>query len=80
MDGSFHLWLEERGGKVCLMHMVDDAIVTMSFNRLFLGGLLSSRARLRFTGFGYSATQFLVCKIGWEPTFQPKGDTSNVVK
>jgi hypothetical protein len=25
-------------------------IVTMSFNRLFLGGLLSSRARFRFTG------------------------------
>lgn len=25
-------------------------IVAMSFNRLFLGGLLSSRARLRFTG------------------------------
>jgi hypothetical protein len=30
-------------------------IVTMSFNRLFLGGLLSSRARLRFTGWEYSA-------------------------
>jgi hypothetical protein len=27
----------------------------MSFNRLFLGGLLSSRARLRFTGWEYSA-------------------------
>jgi len=25
-------------------------IVAMSFHRLFLGGLLSSRARLRFTG------------------------------
>lgn len=25
MDGSFHLWLEERG---CLMHMVDDATST----------------------------------------------------
>lgn len=25
MDGSFHLWLEERGPKACLMHMVDDA-------------------------------------------------------
>lgn len=25
MDGSFHLWLEERGGEGCLMHMVDDA-------------------------------------------------------
>ena len=25
MDGSFHLWLEGRGGKGCLMHLVDDA-------------------------------------------------------
>jgi hypothetical protein len=48
-------------------------IVTMSFNRLFLGRLLSSRARLRFTGFGYSATQFPVGEIGWEPSFNQKG-------
>jgi hypothetical protein len=25
MDGSFHPWLEERGERGCLMHMVDDA-------------------------------------------------------
>ncbi len=25
MDGSFHEWLEERGSRGCLMHMVDDA-------------------------------------------------------
>ncbi|WP_020494521.1 ISNCY family transposase [Verrucomicrobium sp. 3C] len=25
MDGSFHDWLEERAGRGCLMHMVDDA-------------------------------------------------------
>jgi transposase len=25
MDGSFHDWLEERGPKGCLLHMVDDA-------------------------------------------------------
>jgi hypothetical protein len=25
MDGSFHKWLEERGGEGCMMHMVDDA-------------------------------------------------------
>jgi hypothetical protein len=25
MDGSFHEWLEERGPRACLMHMVDDA-------------------------------------------------------
>src|SRR6204780_1710464 len=25
MDGSFHAWYEERGGKACLMNMVDDA-------------------------------------------------------
>ena len=25
MDGSFHPWLEERGSRGCLMHMVDDA-------------------------------------------------------
>ncbi len=25
MDGSFHQWLEERGPRSCLMHMVDDA-------------------------------------------------------
>src|SRR5882724_1963582 len=25
MDGSFHEWLEERGQRGCLMHMVDDA-------------------------------------------------------
>jgi transposase-like protein len=28
MDGSFHQWLEERGGRGCLMHMVDDATST----------------------------------------------------
>jgi transposase len=25
LDGSFHHWLEERGPRACLMHMVDDA-------------------------------------------------------
>ncbi|MGH9439470.1 MAG: ISNCY family transposase [Terriglobia bacterium] len=25
MDGSFHRWLEDRGGEGCMMHMVDDA-------------------------------------------------------
>lgn len=25
LDGSFHPWLEERGPRGCLMHMVDDA-------------------------------------------------------
>lgn len=25
MDGSFHDWLEERGGRACLVNMVDDA-------------------------------------------------------
>ena len=25
LDGSFHEWLEERGPRSCLMHMVDDA-------------------------------------------------------
>jgi transposase len=25
LDGSFHAWLEERGPRGCLMHMVDDA-------------------------------------------------------
>ena len=29
MDGSFHEWLEERGPKGCLMHMVDDANSTI---------------------------------------------------
>ena len=29
MDGSFHLWLEERGERGCLMHMVDDATSTV---------------------------------------------------
>src|SRR5713226_4310915 len=24
LDGSFHEWLEERGSRGCLMHMVDD--------------------------------------------------------
>jgi transposase-like protein len=28
MDGSFHQWLEERGERGCLMHMVDDATST----------------------------------------------------
>jgi len=28
MDGSFHLWLEGRGERGCLMHMVDDATST----------------------------------------------------
>ncbi len=29
MDGSFHEWLEERGPRACLMHMVDDATTTV---------------------------------------------------
>lgn len=29
MDGSFHLWLEERGPEGCLMHMADDATTTV---------------------------------------------------
>jgi transposase len=28
MDGSFHEWLEDRGPKGCLLHMVDDATST----------------------------------------------------
>jgi hypothetical protein len=28
LDGSFHPWLEERGERGCLMHMVDDATST----------------------------------------------------
>lgn len=28
MDGSFHQWLEERGERGCLMHLVDDATST----------------------------------------------------
>jgi len=30
LDGSFHEWLEERGRRGCLMHMVDDATGTVS--------------------------------------------------
>ncbi len=29
LDGSFHQWLEERGPRGCLMHMVDDATSTV---------------------------------------------------
>jgi len=29
LDGSFHAWLEERGQRGCLMHMVDDATSTV---------------------------------------------------
>jgi transposase-like protein len=29
LDGSFHEWLEERGPRACLMHMVDDATGTV---------------------------------------------------
>jgi hypothetical protein len=29
LDGSFHHWLEDRGGEACLMHMVDDATSTV---------------------------------------------------
>ena len=32
MDGSFHDWLEDRGGKGCLMHLVDDATSTALFS------------------------------------------------
>ena len=28
LDGSFHEWLEKRGGRACLMNMVDDATGT----------------------------------------------------
>jgi hypothetical protein len=28
LDGSFHLWLEDRGERGCLMHLVDDATST----------------------------------------------------
>ena len=31
MDGSFHKWLEDRGGESCLMHLVDDATSTALF-------------------------------------------------
>jgi transposase-like protein len=31
MDGSFHQWLEDRGGEGCLMHLVDDATSTALF-------------------------------------------------
>ena len=31
MDGSFHRWLEDRGGEGCLMHLVDDATSTALF-------------------------------------------------
>jgi transposase-like protein len=31
MDGSFHKWLEDRGGEGCLMHLVDDATSTALF-------------------------------------------------
>jgi transposase len=32
LDGSFHDWLEDRGGKGCLMHLVDDATSTALFS------------------------------------------------
>ena len=32
LDGSFHHWLEDRGGKGCLMHLVDDATSTALFS------------------------------------------------
>ena len=32
MDGSFHRWLEDRGGEGCLMHLVDDATSTALFS------------------------------------------------
>jgi len=32
MDGSFHKWLEDRGGEGCLMHLVDDATSTALFS------------------------------------------------
>jgi hypothetical protein len=28
LDGSFHDWLEERGPRGCLMHLVEDATTT----------------------------------------------------
>jgi transposase-like protein len=31
MDGSFHDWLEDRGAKGCMMHLVDDATSTALF-------------------------------------------------
>ena len=32
MDGSFHRWLEDRGGEGCMMHLVDDATSTALFS------------------------------------------------
>jgi hypothetical protein len=32
LDGSFHDWLEDRGAKGCLMHLVDDATSTALFS------------------------------------------------
>jgi transposase len=32
LDGSFHKWLEDRGGEGCLMHLVDDATSTALFS------------------------------------------------
>ena len=79
--GSNRLEFSEAWKSIAPMHLrwkqphgqLPPIIVTMSFNRLFLGRLLSSRARLRFTGFGYSATQFPVRKIGWDQHSTKRG-------
>ena len=54
-------------------------IVAMSFHRLFLGGLLSSRARLRFTGGQHFAISFPSSQIGWDQQPTKKEDVLNLV-
>src|SRR6202162_4091353 len=45
LDGSFHEWLEERGPRACLMHMVDDA-TTIVLGRFSAEGKTWAAARL----------------------------------
>ena len=53
MDGSFHEWLEERGPRGCLMHMVDDA---------------TTQALGRFTRRRRSGRRWLCCGAGSSAT------------
>jgi transposase len=58
LDGSFHEWLEERGPRGCLMHMVDDATTeALGRRRECCGaGSNATACRRRYTRTGRTCT------------------------
>ena len=73
MGKSIAPMLPRGGGKA--QGLPPSMIVAMSFHRLFLGGLLSSRARLRFTGWPALCNTLPQFANGLGPSNPPKRET-----